>query len=120
MNLSKINEGTDLQTHLNSLVWNADIEWKVAEEALHYENPCEFFQDLAENGCVSGMVGSLIYCTDTAAFFDAHYDEIETLRLEIEDETGVPLQIHGDLKNFLSWFAFEEVAYRIAEKWELY
>lgn len=66
------------------------------------------------------MVGSLIYYTDTAAFFDTHYDEIENLRQEIEYETGEPLKIDCDLKNFLSWFAFEEVAYRIAEEWGLY
>ena len=65
------------------------------------------------------MVSSLIYYTDTHAFFDKHYDEIEEMREEFEDGTGQPLTIKGDLKNFLVWFAFEEVAYRIAVELEL-
>jgi len=30
-----------------------------------------------------------------------------------EESTGEPLQIKNDLKNFLAWFAFEQVAYEL-------
>lgn len=80
---------------------------------LHVEG---FFQDLANHGCVSGMIPGLVYYFDTHAFFDLHYSEIEELREEFEDQTGQPLQINGDLKNALAWFAFEQTAFRLAEE----
>ena len=58
----------------------------------------------------------MIWYSDTHAFFDKHYDEIEELRECWEHSVGQPLTIKGDLKNFLAWFAFEEVAYQMAEE----
>lgn len=57
-----------------------------------------------------------MWYTDTHAFFDEHYAEIEGLREQYEDNIGEALRINGDLKNFLAWFAFEETAYRMAEE----
>ncbi len=59
------------------------------------------------------MIGNLIYNTDTHAFFDHFHDEIEELREQYEDELGEPLRISGDLKNWLAWLAFEDVAYNM-------
>jgi len=92
----------------------ASIRTAVAEEALDHDEPALFFSDLQSHGCISGLVGSLIYYTDTQAFYDEHYSEIEQLREDWEDDTGEPLKINGDLKNFLAWFAFEQTAYRMA------
>jgi hypothetical protein len=86
----------------------------VAREALDYHDPSVFFTDLLQNGCVSGMIPSLIYYTDTYDFFDTHYAAIEELRDTLEANLGEPLQIKGDLKNFLAWFAFDETAYQLA------
>ena len=88
--------------HLAKLAEQSGIAWAVAAEALDYDEPELFFKDLLNHGCVSGMVWSLIYYTDTHAFFDKHYDEIEPIREEFEDGTGQPLTIKGDLKNFLA------------------
>tara|TARA_B110000977_G_C10865683_1_gene411525 strand:- start:10 stop:180 length:171 start_codon:yes stop_codon:yes gene_type:complete len=52
----------------------------------------------------------MIWYSDTHDFFDEHYDEIEELREEWLEQTGQPLNISGDLKNYLAWFAFERVA----------
>ena len=53
------------------------IRARVAEEALdvseHYEIK-SWFNDLLSHGCISGMIGSLIYYCDTHKFFDDHYD----------------------------------------------
>jgi len=57
----------------------------VAQEALATENARGFFVDLSQYGCMSGMVGSLIYYRDTHKFFDTHYAEIEDLRDEWQD-----------------------------------
>ena len=89
------------------------IKAEVSEEALEHDDPKTFFQDLLQHGCISGMVGKLIYYKDTHAFYDKHYAEIEALREEYEESTGEPLPIKSDLKNFLAWFAFEQVAYQL-------
>jgi len=62
------------------------------------------------------MVGKLIYYKDTHAFYDKYYAEIEVLREEYEELIGEPLNIKNDLKNFLAWFAFEQVAYQLANE----
>jgi hypothetical protein len=80
------------------------IKAEVAEEALEHEDPQIFFKDLLQHGCISGMVGKLIYYKDTHAFYDKFYAEIETLREEYEESTGESLPIKNDLKNFLAWF----------------
>jgi len=93
------------------------IKSEVAESALEYDDPQTFFDDLLQHGCISGMVGKLIYYSDTHAFYDKHYEEIEELRAEYEESTGEPLQIKDDLNNFLAWFAFEQVAYELVNKY---
>ncbi len=85
----------------------------VASEALDHDDIKGFFSDLLQHGCISGMIGSLIYYTDTHKFFDTHYNAIEDLREEYEFNIGEPLQIKNDLKNFLAWFGFEETAYQM-------
>lgn len=92
------------------------IEAYVAGEALDYDDPQSFFNDLNCHGCISGMVSGLIYYCDTHRFFDDHYEEILELKEQFEDETGSTLKIEGDLKNYLAWFAFEEIAFRLNQK----
>ncbi len=94
------------------------IKAEVAEEALEHDDPKAFFKDLLQHGCISGMVGKLIYYKDTHAFYDKHYAEIEELREEYEESTGEPLKIPNNLKNFLAWFAFEQVAYQLVSEIE--
>ena len=99
----------------NIIAQDADkLRTYVASEALEYNDPQSFFTNLIAHGCISGMVSSLIYYTDTHAFFDDHYDEIETLRQDTEENLGQPIVIKNDMKNFLAWFAFEETAYKLA------
>lgn len=90
----------------------------VAEEALMNEEIEAFFNDLSKHGCVSWMIGFLVWYNQTHAFYDKHYYEVEEIRDEWEDSVWVPIVIKGDLKNFFAWFAFEEVAYNLAlELW---
>ena len=73
-----------------------------------------WLDDLMQYGCVSGMVGDLIYYSDTYEFYDDHYSDIEDLRCELEEETGETLKPDGDLKNWYAWLAFEETARKLA------
>ncbi len=61
------------------------------------------------------MVSSLVYYTQTKAFFILHYDEIEKLRSSLMDDDIMPDRPEGDLANFLSWLAFEEKARELVE-----
>ena len=95
------------------------IEKQVAIEALSNEDIKHFFEGLFNSGCVSGWVDSLVYYSQTHEFFDTHYKQIEELREDFENSIGEPIQIKSDLKNFFAWFAFEQVAYTMAQELEL-
>lgn len=99
------------------------IKKAVADEVIIHaetdEEVINFFKDLQTHGCQSGMVSTLIYYRDTHAFFDTHYDEIMDLRQDYKDSCGIDIPIQYDLKNTLAWFAFEEVAYQLANELEI-
>ena len=81
-----------------------------------------WIEDLLQHGCVSGMVGALIYYSDTHAFFDKFYEEIEDLRTEyLEQGFDILANIgDSDLKNQLAWFGFEEAVRKIADELGVY
>ncbi|MCP4050406.1 MAG: hypothetical protein GY730_06850 [bacterium] len=111
-----------LKTKLQEMLENEreTLKREVIDETLEYNSDEEiecFFSDLLQHGCVSGMVGKLIYYTDTYAFYDKHYDEIEELRVEYLENVGEALNVGDrDWKNTLAWFGFEETAYQLASE----
>ena len=82
-------------------------------------------EEVLEHGCVSGIVGSLIYYYQTEEFFDKHKDAINDLAHELsEDLYGNPFEIYHNLnggcsKNNMAWFGFEEVTRIIASELEM-
>lgn len=87
-------------------------------------------EDLLAHGCASGMVGELIYYSDTYAFYEQHCKEINALLAEMMDSTGYtsPASLFGDKwdsadplaldlhnQNLLAWFGFEEAARQLQE-----
>ena len=120
--MENMENGIDKQTLLKEKLMQIiedkpfTLSAKVAYTALNREDIENFFSDLLQHGCVSGMVGSLVYYYDTHAFFDEHYAEIEDLRNEWEESVGEPLKIENDLKNTLAWFGFEQTAWQIANQ----
>jgi len=110
----------EIRNFLRKKAQGDDIAAEVAQEALEHisEGNGEakhFFSGLARHGCVSGWISRLIWYTDTHAFFDRHYEEIEDIRYRFTDQDIHPM-ICGDLKNFYAWLAFEEVAYEMAQE----
>lgn len=85
----------------------------VLGELESYDNAEDFFNDLFSHGCVSGLVGSLIYYTDTHAFAKEHLEDIMTLYQEVTEELGVTPSIDSDATNWLAWFGFEETALQL-------
>jgi len=86
-----------------------------------------FMKDLSYGGCVSGLIGSLVYYSDTNKFYDNFEDEIWNLVYDCMEEQGqencltfiASLNGAGNVgsmeqfKNLLAWFAFEETAFRM-------
>ena len=85
----------------------------------------EVVEEVLEYGCVSGIVGSLIYFYQTEAFFDRHKDAINELAHELsEDIYGNKYSIYKNLqyecnKNTMAWFGFEEMTRIIANELEI-
>jgi hypothetical protein len=100
-----------LETMLKEHNWT--ITEFVINEALKEEEPKYFFEFLQQHGCISWCIGSLIRYKDTHAFYDRFYDEIEDIRLDLQDAWVLEKLPDWDLKNFFAWLSFEEVAYRI-------
>ena len=98
-----------------------DLLKDMAEECDGYTNPTDFFQDLQQGGCGSGMVGMFIYNTDCKRFYIDHIDSMEDFVEEFEDELGSPVKNEAKLPHytFICWVCYEELAFRIAnELWD--
>ena len=83
-------------------------------------------EEVLEHGCVSGIVGNLIYYHQTEEFFDRHKNAINELAHELSEEIyGNPFEIYHNLnggcsKNNMAWFGFEEMTRIIASEMEIY
>lgn len=106
----------------------------ILDEWSDYTDKKAIFTDVLYHGCQSGIVGSLIYCTDTVAFYKRHREEINTLLQETMDECGSynPSDLFGDKwdkedplvldtynQNLLAWFGFEETMRKIAYQFDI-
>ena len=81
--------------------------------------------EVLQYGCISGIVGSLIYYYQTEEFFTKHKDAINELAHELSEEIyGNPFEIYHNLnggcsKNNMAWFGFEEMTRIIANEMDL-
>lgn len=99
----------------------------------NYENVDELLkdmEDLQKYGCISGMIGSLIYYDDTNKFYDENKEEINEILADVINGTGLsmeelfgdkfdkddPLVIDYSNKNLLAWFGFEETSNRLYDE----
>ncbi|WP_291626237.1 hypothetical protein [Clostridium sp.] len=82
--------------------------------------------DITKYGCISGIVSSLIYYSDTVRFFNNYRQEIMTMLTDPDkniyfidtywiDHTKYSVPE----KNSLSWLVYENIVYRIAEYFSL-
>ncbi len=99
-----------------------------------YSDKIHIFTDVLYHGCQSGVVGSLIYYSQTVAFYKKHRSEINELLYTLFAETGLsspkdlfgkswdeedPLAIEDFNQNLLAWFGFEETLRNIACHFEV-
>lgn len=87
------------------------IKALVAKEALKRKDIPQFFLNLQQKGCVSGLVTSLNFYHQTHYFFELYYNEIEQLRLKHFNKSSEQIcELSYDLKTMMIWFAFEQTA----------
>ena len=93
----------------------------------------DWMSDILTHGCVSGMIGDLVYYTDTTAFYEKYKEEIWDLLEDTRQSFGnkniteVIAGLNGaddvgsdeQFKNLLAWFAYEETTRNIANELEL-
>jgi len=119
--MASATEQSRLTNVLNDIIQTDPHSMKahIAQIIMDRDEPETFISDVLQYGCVSGSVSELIYYSDTHAFYDQYYYEIEELRQSFEEETGCTIEVQYDLKNFFAWFAFEQTAWHIANEAEL-
>ena len=116
--LKKVNQ---FNTRLEKRVINDLLSTKLSTTELK-----DYIIDITKYGCISGIVSSLVYYSDTVRFFNNYRQEILTMLTDPDknvyfDDTywidhtkySVPE------KNSLTWFAYENTVYRIAEYFSL-
>lgn len=109
-----------------------DVIDYILNEWDEYDDPKQIVIDLLEHGCQSGMVGHLVYYSQTMAYYKKHKEEIDNLFYDAMDEYGVaPSELLGDKweigdpfaiypynQNILAWFGFEETMRNFARKFK--
>ena len=88
---------------------------------------------MLNHGCQTGVVGHLIYYSDTVKYYDDHKDEINELLYNLLWGCGFksPSELFGDKwddedplaldtynKNLLAWFGFEETMRNLASEFD--
>ena len=82
-----------------------------------YDDPQDYFKDVIEYGCSSGIVVELITYNDTQAFFIKHMEDIFDIYNDLKNELGC---MEDDLNaNNLAWIGFEETIRQIADDIEI-
>jgi len=81
-----------------------------------------YITGIANHGCSGGSCSGLIYYADTHAFTAKYMTEINEMLEDFHDSSGINLlaeaDTHGDLFNFLAWWAYECCAQEIASELE--
>jgi hypothetical protein len=121
---------TKLQLRPETRLERHVAKW-VRDETANYDGDMTGpLKDLFYGGCASGMVGHLVYYTDTCRFYRRYKADIAALLREAMDGCGdSPASVFGDKwdatdplayedrnQNLLAWFGFEEAALNLANR----
>ena len=105
--------------------FNNRVERKVINDLINTglttEELKDHIKDIVQCGCISGIVSSLVYYSDTVRFFNCYRQEILTMVQDpdknIYSEYTYLLndkKYSVSQKNDLSWFAYDNTVIRIA------
>lgn len=122
----KIKKLSNAQTRLEK-----KVQAIINEDAADYDDGIAgYMRDLNYGGCSSGMVGDLIYYSDTLKFYKTYRQEINQLLTEDLADMGAkspgemlrdwddadPLAMDTQNQNLLAWYAFERTAQLLADR----
>ena len=105
--------------------FNSRVEKRVINDLLNTglstEELKDHIKDIVQCGCISGIVLSLIYYSDTTRFFNCYRQEILTMLTDPDKNIYSEYTYLLDLKKYsvsekndLSWFAYDNTVIRIA------
>ena len=105
--------------------FNNRVEKRVINDLLNTglstEELKDHIKDIVQYGCISGIVPSLVYYSDTTKFFNCYRQEILTMLTDPDkniysEYTYLLNQKKYSIleKNNLSWFAYDNTVIRIA------
>lgn len=123
----------DINTLLNSVASQSQLAAAVVEDikdAGDTEDIANYVKDVTYGGGASGVIGSLVYYTDTVPFYEKHENDILELAIEQAEEMGYDnlgefiATLNFDksdvqlFKSGMAWFAYEEITRKIADELE--
>ena len=105
--------------------FNTKLEKRVINDLLNTglstEELKDHIKDIVQCGCISGIVPSLIYYSDTTKFFNCYRQEILTMLTDPDKNIYSEYTYLLDQKKYsvsekndLSWFAYDNTVIRIA------
>ena len=105
--------------------FNTKLEKRVINDLLNTglttEELKDHIKDIVQCGCISGIVSSLVYYSDTTKFFNCYRQEILTMLTDPDKNIYSEYTYLLDQKkysvsekNSLSWFAYDNTVIRIA------
>lgn len=77
-----------------------------------YDSPQNFFEDLQQGGCLSGLISEFVYNSDCKDFYIKHIDDLEWMREDLEDSIGEAIKNRHKLPHyvFMCHLCLEEYA----------
>ena len=119
--LNELKKVDQFNTRLEKRVINDLLNTKLSTTELK-----DHIIDITKYGCISGIVSSLVYYSDTVRFFNCYRQEILTMLTDPDkniyfvdtywiDHTKYSVPE----KNSLSWLVYENIVCRIAEYFNL-
>ena len=105
--------------------FNTKLEKRVINDLLNTglttEELKDYIKDIVQCGCISGIVSSLVYYSDTTRFFNCYRKEILSMLQDPDKNIYSEYTYLLDQKkysvsekNYLSWFAYDNTVIRIA------
>ena len=122
----------ELKQNSNSPLYKRVCNYVISEWS-NYDDKSGIFKDVLYHGCRSGIVGFLIYYSDTVKFYNRYREEIDALLYETMEVTGLrsPYELFGNNwdkedplgrdrynQNLLAWFGFEETLRNIGYQFD--
>jgi len=103
------------------LSFEDDFKQIILNKIEGYYSPQNFFEDLQQGGCMSGLISEFVYNSDCKDFYIQNIDDLEWMRQDLENEIGEQIKNRHDLPHyvFVCHLCFEEYCNRIFNELEL-